>query len=171
MNKMMKDAIMYVVIACMIWGIAGIVSPAKGLLVGEVAYGAFTKALRIIIAVFFIIGLIQVWVSPQTLSKILGREAGWKGLALALTIPIFIGGSLFTIFPLLKTLREKGASIAAVLAFIAAWGGKAPLLPLEIEFLGVRFGALRILLIIPFAVAVGVIGERIMENRPTRSRG
>ena len=163
-KKLAKDALLYVIITLVIWGIASIISIDKGLLVGEVAYGAFVKAIEIIIAVFIIIGLIQAWVSSQKLSKILGKEAGWKGLALASTIPIFIGGSLFTIFPLMKMLREKGASVATVLAFIAAWGGKAPLLPLEVEFLGAKFAILRLLLIIPFAIFMGIMGELILEK-------
>ncbi|MCD6331073.1 MAG: hypothetical protein J7L80_02605 [Thermoplasmata archaeon] len=163
-KKLARDALLYIIIALVIWGIASVISIDKGRLIGEVAYGAFIKAIEIIIAVFIIIDLIQAWVSPQKLSKILGKEAGWKGLAIASTIPIFIGGSLFTIFPLMKILREKGASVAAVLAFVAAWSGKAPLLPLEVEFLGVKFAILRILLIIPFAVFIGITGELILEK-------
>lgn len=170
MKKIVKDALTYTIITLFIWGIISIITPSRGLLVGGVAYHVFAKAIKIIIAVFFIIGLIQAWVTPQTLSKILGKESGWKGLALASTIPIFIGGSLFTIFPLMKTLREKGASTAAILAFIAAWGGKAPLLPLEIEFLGIRFAILRIFLIVPFAVAIGLTGEFILEKWNGRKR-
>ena len=64
----------------------------------------------------------------------------------------------------MKMLQEKGASVATILAFIAAWGGKAPLLPLEVEFLGVKFAILRILLIIPFAVFIGITGELILEK-------
>jgi uncharacterized membrane protein YraQ (UPF0718 family) len=164
MKKLVRDALIYIAVTLVIWGIVTLVSPAKGLLVGEVARGAFMKAIEIIIAVFIIIGLIQVWVGPQTLSRLLGKEAGWKGLALASTVPIFMGGSLFTIFPLLKTLRDKGASIACVMAFVTAWGGKAPLLPLEIEFLGWRFAVLRIGLIIPFAVVMGLSSQFILEK-------
>lgn len=164
MKKLIKDALIYIVITLIIWAVLIIISPAKGLLVGKVAYGTFLKAINIIIAVFIIIGLIQVWVSPQTLSRLLGKEAGWKGLAIASTVPIFIGGSLFTIFPLLKTLYDKGASIACVVAFVTAWAGKAPLLPLEIEFLGWRFAVLRICLIIPLAVIIGVSSQFILEK-------
>ena len=64
----------------------------------------------------------------------------------------------------MKMLREKGASVATVLAFIAAWGGKAPLLPLEVEFLGAKFAILRLLLIIPFAIFMGIMGELILEK-------
>jgi hypothetical protein len=71
-------------------------------------------------------------------------------------------------FPLLKTLRDKGASIACVMAFIAAWGGKVPLLPLEIEFLGWRFSVLRTFLIIPFAIVMGLLGQSILEKWQNR---
>jgi len=163
-HKITRDAITYLIIAFFIWGIASMLSLSKGFLIGEVVYSTFVNIIEIIIAVFVIIGLIQVWISPQKLSKILGKEAGWKGLAFASTIPLFIGGSLFTIFPLMKMLREKGASNAVVLAFVSAWCGKVPLLPLEVEFLGVRFAILRILLIIPFAIAIGIVGELILER-------
>jgi hypothetical protein len=62
-----------------------------------------------------------------------------------------------------KALREKGARLAACIAFISAWSGKAPLLPLEIEFLGLRFAILRIFLTVPFALATGLMSELIME--------
>ena len=45
---------------------------------------------------------------------------------------------LFTIFPLLKTLRDKGASVAAILAFIVAWVEKLPC------FLGDRVSRLEV---------------------------
>lgn len=164
MNKLIREALLYVFISLVIWGIISLISPEKGFIVAQVAYSSFIRVIWIIVAVFIIIGLIQVWVSPQTLSKLLGKEAGWKGLLLASTVPIFIGGSLFTIFPLVKTLRDKGASLAAVMAFIAAWGGKLPLIPLEISFLGWKFAALRISLIIPFAIVMGLLGEFILEK-------
>jgi uncharacterized membrane protein YraQ (UPF0718 family) len=164
MKQTIKEALIYIFATLIIWGAISFISPTKGMLVGEVAYDAFLKALAIIIAVFIIIGLIQVWVGSQTLAKILGKESGWKGLLFSSTLPIFIGGSLFTIFPLLKTLRQKGASIACLLAFVTAWAGKAPLLPLEIRFLGWKFAVLRIGLIIPFAIVMGLLGEFILEK-------
>jgi len=75
-----------------------------------------------------------------------------------------MGGSLFTIFPLLKVLREKGASSGAIASFITAWGGKAPLLPLEIKFLEWPFALLRLGCVVIFAVAMGVLMERVMEK-------
>lgn len=164
LKQPIKEALIYIFATLIIWSVISFISPKRGVLVGEVAYGAFLKVLAIIIAVFIIIGLIQVWVGPQTLAKILGKESGWKGLIFSSIVPIFIGGSLFTIFPLLKTLNQKGASTACLLAFVTAWAGKAPLLPLEIRFLGWKFAVLRVFLIIPFAIVMGILGEFILEK-------
>jgi len=164
MNKTLKNALIYCGIALFLWGAVAIFSVPKAMIIGSVTYNTFAKAIKIIIAVFVIIGLIKVWVSPKQLSKFMGKEAGWKGLLLVAIVPIFIGGSLFTMFPLLHTLKQKGASIAAILTFITAWGGKAPLLPLEIEFLGIQFAILRIFFIIPLAMIIGLLGEFIFEK-------
>lgn len=163
-GKLGRDALLYVVVTLVIWGLIGVMDGGKMAIAGGIAANAIQKAWKIIISVFIVIGLIQVWIPPDKLSKVLGKEAGWKGLALASTLPMLIGGSPLTIFPLLKTLREKGASIAAVIAFIAAWSGKAPLLPLEIKFLGWHFTILRLVLIIPFAVTLGLTSEWILER-------
>jgi len=165
---MIKDALVYIIVTLVIWGIMVIISPAKGLIVGEIALDTWIKSIKIIIGVLLIVGWIQVWVGPQTMSRFLGKRAGWKGLALASTVPIFMGGSLFIIFPLLKTLRDKGASIACIMAFITAWGGKAPLLPLEIEFLGWKFAVLRLFLVFPFAAGMGLLSQFILDKWPER---
>lgn len=163
MKKIYKEALTYILVGLGFWLIVFILSGSKGIEVGKVAYNAFEQSVKIIIAVFFFIGLLQVWLSPETLSRIMGKEAGWKKYLIASFIPIFIGGSLFSIFPLLSALLEKGASYGAVLAFITAWSGKAPLIPLEIHFLGLRFTIWRTLLIVPMGLIIGIAGEYVIE--------
>jgi hypothetical protein len=75
-----------------------------------------------------------------------------------------LGGSLFTIFPLLKVLREKGARVGALASFITAWGGKAPLLPLETQFLGWPFAILRLSLVVVFALLMGILMDWVGEK-------
>lgn len=171
MAKTVRTAIIYVLVSLAIWGAAALLSQSGGKVVTHAVYDTFAKVIKIAVAVFVVIGLIQVWLTPQQVSRVLGKQAGWKGLLLASSVPMLVGGSLFMIFPLMKTLREKGARIAAVLAFVSAWSGKAPLLPLEIEFLGWRFAVLRIVLVVPFAIACGVLGELILEGVVRGRRG
>lgn len=168
MKKILKEAAIYLIIATVIVLVVALFIPAKSNNVFTVAWKALLGAIKIMISVFIFIGLLQVWVSTEKLSAFLGKEAGWKRFLLSSVIPIFIGGSLFTIFPMLKTLKDKGASYAALFAFITAWSGKGPLIPLEIHFLGVKFSILRILIIIPFSVIMGLLGELIMETLEKR---
>ena len=164
MNKVLKDALIYIGIALLIWGLVALYSLPKAVTIGNITYNTFIKISKIMTGIFLIIGLIKVWVKPEQISKFMGEDAGWKGLVILAIFPIFLGGSLFTMFPLMKTLREKGASIAAILTFLTAWGGKAPLLPLEIEFLGIKFAIMRILLIIPLSLTIGILGEFIIKK-------
>ncbi|MGC8691258.1 MAG: permease, partial [Caldisericum sp.] len=164
MKKLIKDAFMYIALGLVIWGIVAVFSVSKSTQVAKIAYKAFANAFWIIVSVFFFIGLIQAWVTPDQMSKYLGKTAGWKRFAFASTVPILLGGSLFTMLPLTKSLKEKGASNGAILAFLTAWSGKAPLIPLEAQFLGWKFTIIRTLLIIPTAIVIGIVGEVILDK-------
>jgi uncharacterized membrane protein YraQ (UPF0718 family) len=139
-------------------------SATKGMIVAKSVYLTFFEVLDIIIAVSIFIGLFQIWVKPATIVKWLGKGSGVKGFAFVCTFPIFMGGSLFTIFPLLKALREKGARTGAIASFITAWGGKAPLLPLETKFLGWPFALVRLSFIILFAFVMGILMDWVGEK-------
>ena len=136
----------------------------KGRIIVQTVYFTFFDVLDIIVAVSIFIGLFQIWVKPQTIVKLLGKGSGIKGFILVCTFPILMGGSLFTIFPLLKVLREKGARQGAIASFITAWGGKAPLLPLETQFLGWPFALLRLSLVVLFAFVMGVLMDWVVEK-------
>ena len=164
MKKLLKEALIYILIGLAIWGLVAVFSVTKSVQVAKVAWKAFAGAAWIIISVFFFIGLIQAWVTPEQLSRYLGKSAGWKRFAFASTVPILLGGSLFTMLPLTKSLKDKGASDSAILAFLTAWSGKAPLIPLEASFLGWRFTLIRTALIIPTAIIMGLAGEFILDR-------
>jgi len=165
MKKLLKnDAFQFlslsVVITLFVYGL----NAEKGAIVSSTVYNTFIEVLDIIVAVSIFIGLFQVWVKPPTIVKWLGKGSGLKGFILVCTFPILMGGSLFTVFPLLKTLREKGASQGAIASFITAWGGKAPLLPLETKFLGWPFALVRLGFIIIFAFTMGILMDWVGEK-------
>jgi len=165
MKKLFKnDAFQFLSLSVGIALLIYAVEAAKGMIVVRTVYLTFFDVLDIIVAVSIFIGLFQVWVKPQTIVKLLGKGSGIKGFILVCTFPMLMGGSLFTLFPLLKTLREKGARVGALASFITAWGGKVPLLPLETKFLGWPFALLRLSLVVLFAFIMGVLMDRVGEK-------
>ncbi|RJR46427.1 MAG: hypothetical protein C4576_10860 [Desulfobacteraceae bacterium] len=169
MKKLLRnDAFQYLSLSVLLTLGIYAIDAAKGLIVAETVYVTFLQVLDIIIAVSIFIGLFQVWVKPPTIVKWLGKGSGWKGFALVCTFPILMGGSLFTVFPLLKTLRDKGARQGAIASFITAWGGKAPLLPLETKFLGWPFALVRLAFVVLFAFLMGLLMDWIYDkSRPS----
>ena len=165
MKKLLKsDAFQFLSLSVVITLLIYALNASKGMIVAKTVYLTFFEVLDIIVAVSIFIGLFQVWVKPATIVKWLGKGSGVKGFTFVCTFPIFMGGSLFTVFPLLKTLREKGARTGAIASFITAWGGKAPLLPLETKFLGWRFALLRLCFVVLFAFMMGLLMDWVGEK-------
>ena len=168
MKKLLKnDAFQYLSLSALIILVVYGLNAAKGAIVARTVYITFYEVLDIVVAVSIFIGLFQVWVKPATIVKLLGKGSGLKGFILVCTFPILMGGSLFTVFPLLKTLKDKGARTGAIASFITAWGGKAPLLPLETKFLGWPFALVRLSFIILFAFVMGILMDWVGE-KPTK---
>ena len=168
MKKLLKNDVfqflsLSVIITLSVYGL----NAEKGAIVARTVYNTFIEVLDIVVAVSIFIGLFQVWVKPPTIVKWLGKGSGLKGFIFVCTFPILMGGSLFTVFPLLKTLKDKGARTGAIASFITAWGGKAPLLPLETKFLGWPFALVRLSFIILFAFVMGILMDWVGE-KPTK---
>ena len=165
MKRLLKnDAFQFLSLGALVILVVYGLNASKGRIVVQTVYLTFFDVLDIIVAVSIFIGLFQVWVKPATIVKWLGKGSGVRGFILVCTFPILMGGSLFTIFPLLKTLREKGARAGALASFITAWGGKAPLLPLETRFLGWPFALLRLSLVVLFAFLMGFLMDWVSEK-------
>jgi len=141
MNKILalvrKNALLAAVIVTYI--AVMVASPAKGLEALRVSVLAFLGVATIILAVFVLIGLFSVWVKTETVVKHLGRESGVKGLVLGALLGTALNGPLFSVFPLIKSLLNKGAKVGVVAVIFATYAIKVPMLPLEIAFLGLKF--------------------------------
>ena len=78
-----------------------------------------SKLITIMLGVVLLIGLLQVWLTPNHISKLIGHESGVKGMLIASIFPIVLGGSMITIFPLLVTLRNKGVPNRIIITFFS----------------------------------------------------
>ena len=125
----------------------------------------FWTVAPIIVAVFGLSGLIQVWLDRERVARLLGREGGVRALLLAALCGTLLIGPSYIIFPLLKTVRDQGARWAVLGIVLAAWAVKIPMIPLEMEFLGWRFSLSRSLLTLLFAFPIGLLLEAALEWR------
>ncbi|MBN1380210.1 MAG: permease [Deltaproteobacteria bacterium] len=117
--------------------------------------------LRLLPAFTFVIlfmGLVNYLVSPQTVSKYMGRESGLKGWLLALAMGILSHGPIYIWFSFLKELRDQGMSSGRAAVFLYSRAVKIPLLPVMVYYFGLMFTiVLQCWLIIASLVLGGLI--------------
>ena len=118
----------------------------------------------LVVAVMGLVGLVQVWISRDTVARLLGQEGGVKALLIAAACGTLLIGPPYVIFPLLMTIRNQGARWAVVTIVLAAYAVKLPMIPLEVGFLGWPFSLGRSILTLLFAFPTGLLVERLMTR-------
>lgn len=120
-------------------------------------------------AVMILLGLFNEWVPDDIIVKYLGEGSGLAGLGIAMVLGSTPTGPLYVAFPIAADLIEKNARTANIVVFLTAWAClKLPQELVELQFLGWRFMALRLVLTAVVAVAMGLIMEAILgagDNR------
>jgi uncharacterized membrane protein YraQ (UPF0718 family) len=83
--------------------------------------------------------LLNLFVKPEKVTGLLGRRAGLRGVALSSLAGIVSVGPVYAWYPLLRSLREKGASAFHLANFLSNRAVKPYLLPVMIAYFGWRF--------------------------------
>jgi uncharacterized membrane protein YraQ (UPF0718 family) len=97
------------------------------------------RNLPILLLGFVIAGLVQVLVPKELISRWLGVQSGVKGVLIACVVGGLVPGSPYATFPLVAALYQAGASLGAVVGFVAAWSlWSASRLPLEMALIDPR---------------------------------
>ena len=124
----------------------------------------FFEMLLILPAIMILMGLFSVWISKETVTKFLGKQAGIKGALISVLLGSLPTGPLYIAFPIASSLIKKGASISNIIVFLSAWAClKLPQELVEIEFLGFKFMAWRWLLTVVLVIGMGFLVEKIIN--------
>ena len=126
----------------------------------------FIKEMMVILpAIFIIVGLIDVWVSKETIQSHIGASSGIKGIIYVVIFAAFQGGPLYGVFPVAYLMWKKGSSATNIFIFLAATSTvKIPMLALEIGFMGVEFTILRVVITLPIFIVVGTIMGKYFDK-------
>ena len=138
--------------------------PDRSEAVTSISWKFFLEMASILPAVMILMGLFKVWVPKETVVKYLGKSSGIKGIILAIFFGALPTGPLYVAFPMAATLIKKGARISNIIIFLSAWACiKIPQEMVELQFLGAKFMAARLILTIIFVIIMGLSIEKIIE--------
>lgn len=151
-------------LAIALYGWAFSVAPDRALEALKIAGTSFSSVLLLIVAVMGLVGVIQVWISRDLISRLLGRQGGFRAFLIAAACGTVLIGPAYIIFPLLMSIRAQGARWGVIVTVLAAYAVKIPMIPLEVQYLGWGFSLTRSFLTILFAIPIGLAVEAIMER-------
>ncbi len=120
------------------------------------------KVLPILVAAVLLSKIISEYLPKDKLEKSV-KESD-KNIAKASAIGLITPGPLLTYLPLLKTLKQKGLGLSILIAFITTQTLIGPgRILLELDYFGITFLCLRVLLAFVIAIAIG-ISFRLLER-------
>jgi uncharacterized membrane protein YraQ (UPF0718 family) len=122
------------------------------------AWKAFENILPQFLAILFLAGILLAFLTPETISRIIGRKSGWLGVvgaALAGSVTLIPG---FLAFPMAALLLKNGAGAMQIGAFVSTLMMVGVItLPVEIKYLGRKVAYLRNLMAFGFSFLVAVV--------------
>ena len=111
-------------------------------------------------------GLLQAVMSREWMERSFGREAGLRGLLLAMFAGAVTPAGPFASFPLVLALWTAGAEVGALVTYLTAWAllGVYRMVVWEIPFLGLQFALLRFVLCLPMPIMSGYLARAISRR-------
>lgn len=122
------------------------------------AWKSFENILPQFLSILIVIGIILAYLSPTTISKLIGQQSGWVGLVIASLIgsATLIPG--FVAFPLAAVLLDSGAGFMQIAVFISTLMMVGVVtLPLEIQYFGLKAAVSRNILAYGFSFIVAIV--------------
>ncbi len=131
----------------------------------DVTVYSLKEMIMIIPPVFVLLGLLDVWVSKETMVRYMGPDSGMKGIILAFVVGSVAAGPLYGAFPVAAVFMKKGVKFSNILIFVGAWSTtKIPLLLFEMSSLGPKFALVRLLVDIPGIIIIAFLLGRVIPK-------
>jgi uncharacterized membrane protein YraQ (UPF0718 family) len=110
-----------------------------------------------LIPALLLAGLFQVVVPQDVVSRYFGREAGLKGLVMAMLAGVITPGGPMVSVPFLVALAHSGAALPALVTYMTAWSlfGLQRIIAWEAPLMGWTFVWVRVVPSLAFPVVAG----------------
>lgn len=146
---------------------------------GHEAVGeGFANALELLLTILpqlilglTIAGLVHALIDREKVSKVLGRESGFKGILIGCGLGAIMPGGPFAAFPVVHVMARSGVDNGPLIAFLVAWAtiGVNRLIIWEIPFMGLDFGLIRFFASLPIPVIAGLLATTLSRRFPILS--
>ncbi len=143
--------------------------PARTLRALEATGTIVTQVAVPLCIAFIIMFVLNLFVKPAHVSRFLGKGAGAKGVCISALAGVISTGPIYAWYPLLRDLREKGASQFHVANFLSHRAVKPFLLPVMVLYFGWVFALVFNVLIVMGALSTALIVSGLTKDSGSRA--
>lgn len=118
----------------------------------------------ILLFVFTVIFLINIFVQPAAIKKHLGSDSGLKGWLYAILASLLISGPPYILMPFFGQLQKQGMKNSLIVLFFSNRNVQPPFIPVMIYYFGTPFTVVISLYIIIFSVINGLALGKILDQ-------
>ena len=123
------------------------------------------KIAPIIVFVFVLMFISNIYFNPKKINKFVGKDAGAKGWIASIVGGILSVGPIYLWYPFIKDLREKGMRDCFIATFFYSRAIKLPMLPIMIFYFGLSFTIVLTFYMILFSILNGIFMEKVLEQK------
>ena len=161
-RKQPRSGLILLGITAVFYLAAFVLAPENGMKALAAAGTTLKTIAPILLAVFFLMALLNTFVKPKKIAKHFGQESGFKGWFISLAGGVLSHGPGYVWYPMLADLRDHGARNGLVVSFFYARAIKLPWLPVMVSYFGLAFTLLLSLYIILGAWLQGLIADKLL---------
>jgi uncharacterized membrane protein YraQ (UPF0718 family) len=111
-------------------------APQKAEIALRVSITTFFKVVAPLCLAFLLMFVMNLLLKPAQVAKLVGTRSGIRGLLISAVSGIISVGPIYAWYPLLKELRDQGASDTLIAVFLNNRAVKPFLLPVMISYFG-----------------------------------
>jgi uncharacterized membrane protein YraQ (UPF0718 family) len=168
--KIFLKQYLFFIITLVLLGILFIFKYEAGLKAADIIIYSFKEVLIALPPIFILIGLLDVWVSKETMIRLMGESSGFKGAILSFLIGIMTIGPLYSVWPIAVVFMKKHVKFSNIIVLIGASSAiRIPMFLFEISSLGYKFALTRLVLNIMVVLIIAyIMGILIKKNEVSK---
>lgn len=161
------STVLFLASVLVVYGVLLAVTPDKGFAALKGSGNVFLNIVPALSLVFAVMLVLNLSVKPTRIARFVSKESGIKGVALSTAAGIISTGPIYAWYPLLKELKEKGATNSLLAIFLGNRAVKPFLLPVMVAYFGWAYALILTVLTVAAAIAIGYLLGALTKERLT----
>ena len=131
----------------------------------EITKDSLFQMLSVLPPIMILLGLMDEWVSRESMMKYMGENSGILGVFLVMSLATFAAGPMYAAFPFTAVLLKKGVKFSNVMIFMNTWCViKISTLLFEVTSLGFKFTFYRFIIDFVGVIVMGYLIDYVMKK-------